>query len=141
MNVRERVLPRAVAYRLFGLAILILSLVGMHHLMASQCHHATSVSAIGHASNQAHEVPISTYGEPLLERESWTGLLASQLPGTPPASMVICLAMLIALLGNLRPADPLGPANRRRTRSLALWKGPGRWSQQPSLHMMSTSRT
>ena len=141
MRNREQVLTRAVAYRLVGLAILILSLVGMHHLIASQCHHATSISTIGHAATQAHEVPMSAYGEPPHQDETPSGLQTSQRPVPAPTDMAICLAVLIALLGSLRPAAPLGPANQRGNRTPPRRDGPRRHSTQPSLHMMSRSRT
>lgn len=132
---------RPTAVSLAGLAMLVLGLVGMHHLIAAQCHHATSISAVGSISTMNDDTPLLIHDEPELQPAPLAESQGRARGGAIPVTIALCLAILVTLLrgfcrsAHLRPPNdwvwhrPPPPGGRRPS------------SRELCLHMLSRSRT
>jgi len=134
--------------QLAAVAALILSLVGMHQLIAAQCQHATSLSSIiTHPANGHGDPPgagqVSDAGMHADTVAPGPGALPSptDLLGGTWGLLAACMAILLAaLLGARHRAGP----RRILARPLGLSTAPprmGTHSAQPDLHLLGVSRT
>lgn len=132
---------RPTVVRLIGIVVLLVGLVGMHHLIATQCHHVTSMSAVETASPLGHHSPSYIPDGSPSQVVSVAESAASGPGGAIPVTIALCLAILFTLVQGFRRSTHLQPL-----RELGLRHPPPRWlshrlSLEPSLHMLSRSRT
>ena len=132
---------RPTVVHLAGIAILVLGLVGMHHLIAAQCHHATSISAVGSVPPMDRDSPLMIHDGPASQPASLAASQGKESGGAIPITIALCLAILMTLLQGFRRSAQVKPPNDWVRHRPPPRGSSRRSSLEPSLHMLSRSRT